>query len=213
MSDEKIIEDAVKLAEKAKAPGTFSILNVLKERAYPKDEAKVFLDEQAAYDAAGLQQKISELSKSADLNVQDEIDALIAKRDELVERIENSKYVFHITGISEKARSDAFDKSVEKFPIEYEESKNPFSGEVNKTEIESKERDRLFTNILWSLSIEKIVAPDGGVQENMSVEDIASLRDMLPLAAAGVVNQSIDKIRTSTALFMISVDEDFLAKS
>lgn len=213
MSEEKNVEEVVKLAEDAKKPGTFSILNVLKERAYPKDEVNIFLDEQSAYDASRIQEKITELSKSADLQVQDEIDALIAKRDELVALIENSKYVFHISGISEKARAEAYEKSVEKFPVEYEESKNPFSGEIVKKEIEDKDRDRFFTNILWTLSIEKIVAPDGSIQSEISFEDVTSLREMLPLAAASIVNQSIDKLRTSTALFMISVDEDFLAKS
>lgn len=213
MSETEIIEEAAKLVDAAKQPGTFNILSVLKERAYPKDEVNIFLDEQSAYAASQLQEKITELSKSADLEVQDEIDALIEKRDSLIQLIEASKYVFTITGISEKARNEAYEKSVEKFPIQYEESKNAFSGEVIKNEIESKERDRFFTDILWSLSIESIKAPDGNVQGNMSTSDVSALRDMLPIAAAGLVSQAIDKLRTSTALFMISVDEDFLAKS
>lgn len=210
---EDIIEQANNLAEEAKAPGVFSILNVLKERAYPKEQVNVYLDEQSAYDASLVQEKIDELLKSADVGNQDAIDDLSAKRDALLGNLEKSKYTFFVTGLSEGLRSDIYDQASEKFPIEYDESKNPFTGEVVKSEIDNKERDRYFTNLLWHSSIEKIVAPDGAVQESVTMEDIVKLRELLPLAGIGAVTQSIEKLRTATAIFMLTVDEDFLAKS
>ena len=210
---EDIIEEAVKLAQEAKAPGVFNILNVLKERAYPKEEISIYLDEQAAYDASVLGEKIDELSKSSDIAHQKKIDELIAQRDVLIKRIEESKYIFFITGLSEGMRSDIQEQSLEKFPLEYEENKNPFTGEMTKKEIENKERDRYFTLLLWHSSIQKIVAPDDSVQENVTMEDVTQLRDLLPLAGIGAITQSIEKLRTATAIFMMTVDEDFLAKS
>lgn len=201
------------LVEEAKAPGTFNIVNVLKERAYPREEVIVYLDEQAAYDAAKIQDKIDELTRKASLDVQDEIDTLIEKRDAIVESLKKNKYIFSVIGLSEGMREDLQGESAEKFPIEYDEEKNPFTGEIVKKERESKERDRLFTNLLWHSSIEKITSPDGSVQNNVTFEDINALREMLPIAAISAITQSIEKLRLSTAMFMMSVDEDFLAKS
>lgn len=210
---ENPIKEATDLAEEAKKPGTFSIINVLKERAYPTEEVNVYLDEQSAYDAAKIQEKIEELSKSLEPEVQKEIDALIDERASIVSVLEKSRYVFSISGISEGRRDELQEKAIEKFPLEYEESKNPFTGEVVKTEKENKQRDREFTNLLWVESIKKIVNPSGDVQESVTFEDVVALRDLLPIAAIGSITQSIEKLRISTAIFMSTVDEDFLAKS
>lgn len=211
MSETEIIEQAAKLVDVAKQPGTFSIVDVLKERAYPKEDVNIYLDEQAAYEASMMNEKIEELKKSnADIK---KIDALVESRDEIISKFEKSKYVFSITGISEGLRDDIQEQSLEKFPMQYEEDKNPFTGEITKKEIEDKERDRYFTNLIWHESITKIVDPSGSVQEKISLEDVESLRQFLPIACIGAITQSIEKLRMSTAMFMLSVDEDFLAKS
>ena len=213
MSDDKIIAEAVELANEAKKPGVFSIINALKDRAFPTEEINVYLDEKAAYEAAKVQEKIDELSRSASEEDLNKSDKLSLERDAIISKMEESKYVFSITGISEGRRSEIQDKCLEKFPMEYDEAKNPFTGEITKQEKEDKHRDRYFTNLLWVDSITKIVAPDGSEQDSISLEDVESLRSMLPLAASGSINQSIEKLRVSTAVFMASVDEDFLAKS
>jgi hypothetical protein len=207
---EKSIEEVV---EEAKAPGTFNILDVLEERAYPREEVVVYLNEQLAYDAAQIQEKIDELSKSKSLEVQDEIDELISQRDKIVEELESQKYVFSIVGISEGLREDLMNEAAEKFPIKYRENKNPLTGEVTREEIEDKDRDRLFTNSLWHNQIEKITASNGAIQEKITMKDVEALRSKLPIAGIGAITQSIEKLRISTAVFMMSVNEDFLAKS
>lgn len=213
MSEEKIIEDAAKLAEEAKKPGTFSIINVLKERAYPLEEINIYLDEQAAYDAAKLQEKIDEITKSAEMQAHNEAEVVAGERDAAIAKLEKSKYVFIVSGMSEGKRDELQELSIEKFPMEYEESKNPFTGEVTKSEIGDKHRDRYFTNMLWVESIKKIVNPDGDIQDGVSISDVESLRQLLPIAAISSITQSIEKLRISTAIFMSNVDEDFLAKS
>lgn len=209
-TDVEKIDEAV---ADAKAPGTFSILNVLEERAYPREDVVVFLDEQSAYAAAQLQERIDELGKSKSLDIQADIDALIVERDKLVEKLESQKYVFTIIGISEGLREDLMLEAAEKFPLEYSENKNPLTGEVKREEIENKERDRLFTNLLWHSQIEKIIATDGSMQDNVTIKDVEALRRQLPIAAIGAITQSIERLRVSTAVFMMSVNEDFLAKS
>lgn len=212
MSD-KTVEEVEKLVDNAKAPGTFSILNVLKERAYPKDEVVVYLDEQTAFKAAELKTKIDELNQLADLENQDVIDALIEERDAFINELEDSKYTFFIDGISEGLRDDLMNEALEEYPMEYDEEKNPFTGETTRKERENKERDKFFTDLLWFNHIVKIVAPDGSVQDKVTMKDVQELRRSLPIAAITKITGSIDKIRMATALFMMTVDEDFLAKS
>jgi Skp family chaperone for outer membrane proteins len=205
--------DAVeKLVEEAKAPGVFNIVSVLQERAYPKDDVHVYTDEQTAYEASQVKEKINELSKNADEAVKPEIEKLEKKRDALVKKLDESKYVFVISGISEGAREAAQKTAEEKFPIEYDEDKNPFTGEVTKREKENLERDRFFTNLLWTRHISKIIAPDGAEQEGLTYVEVEELRKVLPIAGIGAISNAIEKIRIATAMFMISVDEDFLAK-
>jgi hypothetical protein len=213
MSEEKIVEEAVELADKAKAPGTFSIINVLKDRAFPTEEVNVYLDEESAYLASKLQEKLKDTENSLDEENANNAKKISKELDDAVKKLEKSKYVFSLSGISEGKRSELEEKSIEKFPIEFEESKNPFTGEINKQEIEDKKRDRFFTNLLWVESIKKITDPEGNVQESVTLDDVSSLREMLPIAATGIISESIEKLRISTAVFMMSVDEDFLAKS
>jgi len=218
MSTEEIIE----AVEEAKKPGKFKILDVLQDRSYPSDKVEVFLDEGVAFAAAELDVKLKDLERKLDKKVSssEAIEDLMERRDKIldqkekiVEEMGGARYVFHLTGIPEGKRQDLYDKAVESFPIEYERDRNAFTGDSEKKELENSERDRYFTTLLWQAHIEKIVAPDGSEQEGVTLEDAIELRRVLPLAAIGAITESIEKMRTATALFMMSVNEDFLAKS
>jgi hypothetical protein len=212
------VEEVIKLVEEAKAPGVFNILDVVKDRAYPKESIAIYIDESAAYLASNLKEKIGETQQLVDGLVDVEantklLSELNQKLDAVLEKLELSKYIFDITGISEGVRDEAFTKAREAFEIKYEEIKNPFTGEVTKTEIENLERDRYLTNLLWSLSIVKIVAPDGSEQTSINDKDVDVLRKSLPASANILINGSIEKLRAASATFLLSVGEDFLAKS
>lgn len=208
MSEETLDPQVEQLAEEAKKPGKFNLLEVIKDRAYPSDDVNIYLDEETAYHASLIKEKLENVDSKAK-----EYKTLEAELDALVKKLDESKYVFTITGISEGKREELYEKAVEVFPVEYKEDKNPFTGEVTRNELDNKERDRLFTNMLWSAHIAKVTAPTGDIQEAMTTAEVTQLRDALPLAAVGTINQAIDKIRAATAVFMFTVDEDFLAKS
>jgi hypothetical protein len=208
MSEEKIAQEVQDLAEEAKQPGTFNLLEAIKDRAYPTENINVYLDEETAYEASVINEKLKEVEEPSA-----EYKKLKTELDSLIKKLEESKYVFTITGISEGKREELYEESVKVYPLVYTEEKNPFTGEIKKVEEESKERDRLFTNMLWSAHIKKITSPSGQIQEALTTAEIKQLRDVLPLAAVGSINQAIDKIRAATAVFMFTVDEDFLAKS
>lgn len=216
------MSDIEEMVEAAKAPGKFNIIDVVKGRSYPTDEIDVFIDEHVAFQASELDAEIVKIAESMDKKNLDKktVDTLLKKRDgildqkeKLVEEMGGTRYVFHLTGISEGVRQDIYDKAVEKYPVEYEKNKNAFTGETDKVELENPERDRYFTSMLWEVSIKKIVAPDGQGQEGISLDDALELRRSLPLASSSAITEAIERMRAATAIFMMSVNEDFLAKS
>ena len=218
MSDSTVEE----IVEAAKAPGKFSILEVLKERAYPVEEVDVFIDEDVAFLAAQVEEEIDQVNGTMDASAENSAainelmekrDRLIAKRDEMVERMGGNKYVFTIKGISEGAREDLYKQAVEKYPVETIKKSNAFTGQDESEEVENQDRNRLFTNFLWQEHIQKIIAPDGSPQDGINFNEAVELRRSLPLASSGKITETIEKIRAATAVFMMTVDEDFLAKS
>ena len=218
MSDEEIIE----IVEKAKKPGTFKIVDVVKNRGYPKDQVDVFLDESVAFQAAEINEAINSIAQEMDKSGVDKktLNDLLKRREDildarekLLEEMGESKYVFHLTGISEGKRQDLFDQAVKKYPIKTVNKMNQVTGELEDKEVENIDRDRYFTSLLWEAGISKIVSPDGDEQDGITFEDAEELRRMLPLASLTTITEALEKMRAATALFMMSVNEDFLAKS
>ena len=212
------LAEAAELAKQASARGTFSISEALLERAYPTEEVKVYLDEQTAYEIVQLDEHINELEEDASstfeeiaLAAQGQQEVLIERRKELLAKLQNSLYVFHITGVSEGARTEMLEQAFEKFPQEYIEDKN-ILGDVKRTEKDNPERDNLFTMLLWEKSIAKVVSPSGAEQVGVTADDVQVMRKSMPISAITKVNNSMDKLRVSTAMFLLEVNEDFLAK-
>lgn len=205
-----------------KSPSKFKILDAIKDRTYPTEDVEVFIDEELAYAAAMLDEQVKELDEKADKTVADEEilqqimdkrEKLIAEKEELMSQIGGTVYVFTVTGISEGKRDDMYKLVTDKYPIEYRSESNAFTGEKIREEIENPERNRLFTEMLWQAHITKITAPDGSVQDGITIEEASELRRSLPIATIGKITEAIEKLRVTTAVFMMTVDEDFLAKS
>jgi hypothetical protein len=210
-------EEIQEIVEEAKSPKTFSIINVLTERAYPKTKVSVSLDEATAYDAAVIKERIDELARkdSSVSSVTREISELNEQLSELVEKMAKSTYTFHVRGISEGKREEILAKARKKYPVEYE-AKNDIasilSNNGERTEKPSPERDSLFTDLLWAEHLEMIEDPDGNIQEVIGYTDVRTLRHNLPLSALAKINSAIERVRTATAVFMMETGEDFLAK-
>jgi hypothetical protein len=204
MSSDEIVE----LAEEAKKPGKFSIMSAVKDRAFPVQEVNVYLDEQSAYLASEANEKLKLIDP-----LDKEYATAEKELNELISKLEESKYVFTIQGISESKRTELLKLASNKFPAEYTEEKNVYTGEVKQEEIPNDDRDNLFTALIWSEHIVKIISPAGEVQDKLSAEECDELRGILPIASSALVNQTIEKLRAASAVFMMTVDEDFLAKS
>ncbi len=214
MSHEQDIRDMV---DEAKTPGTFSIIKVLQERGYPEAQISVHIDEAAAYEASVVKEKLAELDEAIGKrkpteSESKEQESLVQKQEELMGKLESSRFVFHVRGISEGKRESLINESNKKYPIEFETMPDLSTGKIDRVEKQSPERDNLFTDFLWQNSIVKIVDPEGNEHSSPSYSDIREMRSSLPLSAMSKVNEGIDKLRVSTTLFMYETGEDFLAK-
>lgn len=217
MSEYEEIRESV---EEAKSSKSFSIVNVLAERAYPKTEVSVVLDEATAYEAALVKEELEELekkigSKHSSAEQKEKVEDLSEQLETLTRQMMESAYTFHIRGISEGKREELSKEARKKYPIEYDKNSEVsalLGTSAEPRETPSPERDNLFTDLLWKEHIEKIEDPDGSVQDTIAYNDIKALRTNLPLSALAKINNAIEKVRTSTAVFMMETGEDFLAK-
>ena len=212
------VEDIREAVDNAKKPGVFKIVDALKDRAYPKMEVKVSVDEQSAYLANLLKEKIEKLDQkiSKGGKVEDlvaEQEKLSQEREEFVNKLKESSFTFYLTGISEGHRENLYKKSVGKYPIEYDREMDISTGKMEKVEKPKPERDTLYTDFLWEASIEKILNGQNEEQVGVTYSDVRAMREQMPLSAIARINDSIEKLRVSSAVFMMEVDEDFLAKS
>jgi hypothetical protein len=92
---------------------------------------------------------------------------LIEERDNISQKLSESKYTFILRGISEGQRDKIFEEVGKKIPVQYTSEMNPLTGEREKSEVENPERDKLFTNMLWSAYIQKIASPTGEEHERL----------------------------------------------
>jgi hypothetical protein len=212
------LEEIREVVDEAKKPGVFKIVDVLKDRAYPKMEVTVAVDEEAAYKASLIKEEIAKLDLKFAKKEKSSKDAereekLTAEHEALMEAIKSSSFTFHLEGISEGRRNEIYKNCVKRYPLEYEREIDISTGKMEKIEKVSTERDALFTDFLWEACITKIVNADGDEQVGVSYTDVRTMRDQMPLSATARINESIEKLRVASAVFMMEVDEDFLAKS
>lgn len=214
MSDLEEIRESV---DEAKAPGTFNITSVLKDRGYPKMELVVSVDEESAYQMSLVKKKIDEIEanyskKEMPAGVVKQREELIQEMENLTEKMRSASFTFYLEGISEGKRMELYRQAKKKYPVEYEKDIDISTGKMEKTEKESQERDALYTDLLWEAYIRKIVNANGDEQVGVSYSDVRVMRDNMPISASARLNESIEKLRVASAVFMLETDEDFLAK-
>lgn len=211
MSVEQEIRDSV---DAVKAPGTFNIVNVLKDRGYPETTVSVILNEQIAYKAASVRERLEEIKDDKSESAKKERLELEQTIDSLRAELSASAYTVHLTGIPEGKREEIYREARKKYPVEYEAPNQMQSilGNAQRVEKDSPERDALFTDFLWQAHIKKIVDPEGNEQTEFTYNTIKSMREGFPISATMKINEAVEKLRTATAVFIMETGEDFLAK-
>src|SRR5690625_3785753 len=94
---------------------TFDIADMFTGKAYPKEVVAVYMDEDLAYRVGKLNRKVSAALLGKDRKL---VDDLTAELDGLYEQGKNSRYEFHLTGVSRKVRTDIVKAVKAKFPPE-----------------------------------------------------------------------------------------------
>lgn len=195
------------LARATEQPGIFSFLDRLRGRNYPKDTIVVYLNEELGYELEKLEDKI------AAAKTPEEVLSLEIKATNLRDKLKPEAYTFHMQGISNREYDEVKDAVEADFPYEYDEIRNPFSGETTKTILPSEERDTAFTVRLWSRFIKSVEDATGAVDGNIGTEFVVEFRALAPLNAITRVAQTVNKLRMATDWIDYIEDEDFFPKS
>lgn len=195
------------IATEASKEGNFNFLDRLAGRDYPTETVEIYIDESAGY----LIQKLE--AQAADTKDPDQADIIHAQIEFQREKAKNSRYVVHLEGISVEDYDALVDKSVELFPVQTKETRNPLTYAPESVVIENPEREQYFRTALWAKFIRKVVGPDGGADTNISQEWVAFFMGHVPIAALVKVNEAVEKLRMVTDWMDHVQTDDFLAKS
>jgi hypothetical protein len=217
MSDETDVE-ATDIISEALSAGTFSFAEVVQGRGYPQDTVVLYQDEATAYERAkyldgileargdnshemlNLGTKQDEAKRAAWKRAIEDDPEVAKKVAEYDAALAKSAYTFHIQGISEELEKSLLEKARAEFPPEFDRWKNPLGGKPEKQELPSPERDRYFTNLIWSSHITKIVAPNGAVDTAPGLPAAEAIRKM-PVAMQAKFNQAINKLSVASSAF------------
>lgn len=203
--------DAQGAAEAQSQPGTFSFVERLHGRGFPKSEVKVYLDEVNGFERnkLALQAETQKVTKGDGAKPNVEAEARIAELDALIAK---SRYIFELHGFPPERYDAIIDEVYEEFPAEYEVTINPYSGARDKQEKPSTLREELLHAKLWAESIRKITNADG--QEDTTVLDegtAARMRDNFPIDGRRKIDVRIQELRLGSAWMDSIQDEGFLA--
>lgn len=161
---------------------TFDVADMFTGKAYPKDSVVVYMDEGAAYELYKLREEALQALQEGD----EKAGKAIEKRlKELVKRGAESKYTFHLTGVSRDDRKAVIDLVRSEFPAEAD-----FLGR----EKPNAEADEKYANLYWALHIEKIERPDGALIVAPDEATIKVIRGNAPDPAINAIESKIREL-------------------
>lgn len=193
------------------SPDTFSFFDVLEEVTYPKDEVTVWTDERAVFDFKKLGIEVDMLTDPD----KETIDRLLADAQSLQKRIEDSKYTFKLTGVSDDRIEEAAEVANKQFEDKKKQRKTAH-GTIEKylPEAEQLNYVKYFNAVVMSLHIEQIIRhKDGRVMTAPSPDEVAHFFNKAPGAAKADVNDKIQSLRLKSSAYESSLDEGFFQKS
>jgi hypothetical protein len=197
MSENNIVEEAVKLAEKAQDRKVFNLADFVKGRAYPETEIVVFLDDNAAL-------KIAELKDTlAGETNPDAVDALQKRIDELTEEVHNSALIFKMRGVSQ----EIVEAIMKKTNLRHNIAKAS-DGASNP------EWMRDYITMLIGENIMSVTNAMGEVDsEHFDFDKVETLRINLPGSEWGKLVEAMEKLTLAGGYFDQISDVGFLQKS
>ena len=192
-------------------PEGFSFVDVLNERDYPKDTVDLAMDEVAAIE---LDKIIHQINNIPEGEGGEGLEQLLADAERYSQRLDQSTYTFHLTGVSDDTVTDIQEIA----SAEFEPKKKPIksaSGRIERILPQNEQRDylRYFNALSLSVHIEQIVhVATGRVMTAPPAEEIAVFMDKAPTSQKMKLQVAINALRASSEAFERRIDADFLAK-
>ena len=159
------------------SPKTFDLAAALAGRTFPEIVVPVFFDEE-------LQFELNRIDKEISTAPAEEADALVAQRDELLEKFKQAIIKVRVKGTPRHVRKATLDKVLEEHPNEY----TPW-GALKP----NPEGDEAYTNATWALHVVEITGPDGSTLVP-SESDITAFRSQAPDSAIIAVERAIQEL-------------------
>lgn len=195
----------------------FSFADALRGRNNPRTSVRIPLDEDAAYKYGRVKAEIRDLElqlgRGEDAaRINREKKALEKQLKEIEGYLAESTYTFHLKGIFAKDYDALIDRATEAYPYEYETVEVPLTGEKKKQIVESEKRAEYFENLLWEAYIEYVEAPNGAIDNDITLETVAVFKQMLPPSGAYEINSQMAEMRMVTGWVHELQDADFFPK-
>ena len=190
------------------SPETFSFIDALSEVIYPEDTVEIYLNASAA---------VRSERARAFLSTVDESDAAqYAKVAGLIEKYETevraSTYTFRLKGVATERLEELSSIAEKVHPTQYKTGFDQNHMPVKVAE-PNKEQLLYLNDLVLSILVEQIVAPNGAVDTAPGVDVMSAFRKKAPASQFQKLMAAMGSLRGKIEMFEQSVDDDFLANA
>lgn len=184
-------EEVISLVEEAQKRNKFNLADAIKGKSAPEKTVTVYTDAQAAIDLQALNEKMSDFKYV--LDNEEDYSKMEIEAAELSRKIQSSRLVFHMRGISQEA---------------YESIGDSLDGS------DPKEFAKKYSCALVASNIVKVENADGEVDEReFTLEDGLALSESLPKESWLTLLRTMEQLTLATGIFKGITDAGFLPKS
>lgn len=197
-------------------PETFNFVETVLDRSYPEFTVPVYLDEAAVQkmlttngERLELEERIAKMTNPGP-EYAERLEKLQLAYENAVDTLKDKVYKVVVRGIAPEESIKIEALATEKYPIEYNESTSPITGQIIKNELPSDERDAEFATLLRQAHIVSVTNPEGAVDTDWSdAEKVRVLFTRLPLVARGKIDEAINACTIDVDFYRELVDEVF----
>lgn len=191
------VQETIALVKEAHSKKVFNLSEVIKGRGYPTKDATIYLDADAAF-------RLAEIDDELNNYIEDDLrEKLDAEAKELAELVKKSALTFTMRGVSQKIVEDIMKKANEKYPNR--EDENSEDGQLWL---------RYYISALIASNLIRVTDADGGVDEHVfTPEEIMELRDTIAQDSWGVLVETMQRLTLASGYFEQLTDAGFLPKS
>lgn len=161
---------------------TFDLAQVLAGIDYPEDTVVAHLSPDADYLLDKAEKALARAERRGETEA---VASLDEKVSDLREKVAGSKFTFHLKGISMEALRSIEEKA---------EKAHPSTKNMLGMKEDNPEGTHFRETLLWDAVLQKIEAPDGAVDTNITIETVTAFRNSLPRGAQEAISRGITNI-------------------